>query len=747
MKRTTAVLIFFFACACVHGQTLRFQDKTTGEAIEGVFVKQRFPDKQQAKTYVTNAQGEVQLLATTSSSILLARHVSYQLLLDTLPATGIPEIYELVPLSRELKEVVVTGQFEPQSAEQSVYQLKVIDRERIRAQGATQLQDVLMNELNIRFSQDLALGSANVSMQGLSGQNIKILLDGMPITGRQGTSNEVNINHIDINSVERIELVEGPLSVVYGGDALAGVINIITKKPDQDKLSVQARLHEETVGGEYGSKEGIHHQYAGLAWQRKRWELAGNLGRNYFGGWQGAAEGREKEWHPKTQWTGNALAGYQTDRLHLWYRLDMLNETITNPGAFSGREALDKDFMTERFMHQLQAEAKPGEHLRIQSGLSYTDYERKTLSTTVNKENGDRRLALGEGLQDVTSFQGTAFRTTLSYAFSPAIAVQPGVELNHESGTGGRIKEGVQELTDYAFFLSAELKPFSWMSLRPGFRLIHNSGYEAPPWVPSLSSKLELSRRLDLRIAYGRGFRGPSLRELYFNFFDSNHAIEGNPELEAEFSHSYNASLNWQAIKREAFSLGTVIGGFYNDIDNLIGNGYKESSERITTYVNVGQYQTTGFSLNNTLHWQQLEATAAFSYIGRYNEFAEEDATLPVFNWSAEANANVRYHIRPLKTAINLYYKYTGPTPYYEVGDSEEQIHLAETGGYHWADLSLQRSFGKWVSLNGGIRNLLNVVRIEDTSLASGAHNAAGPKPIGYGRSYFLSLIVQWQQP
>ena len=50
------------------------------------------------------------------------------------------------------------------------------------------------------------------------------------MAGRQGTSNEIDINQIDINSIERIEIVEGPMSVVYGADALAGVINIITKK-------------------------------------------------------------------------------------------------------------------------------------------------------------------------------------------------------------------------------------------------------------------------------------------------------------------------------------------------------------------------------------------------------------------------------------------------------------------------------------------------------------------------------------
>jgi len=117
--------------------------------------------------------------------------------------------------AKDLEGVVVTGQYKPQSVKNSVYQVRTISKEKIQKQGATKLQDVLNNELNIRFSQDAATGGSNVTMMGLSGQNVKILLDGLPLLGRQGANNEININQIDINSIERIEIVEGPMSVVY----------------------------------------------------------------------------------------------------------------------------------------------------------------------------------------------------------------------------------------------------------------------------------------------------------------------------------------------------------------------------------------------------------------------------------------------------------------------------------------------------------------------------------------------------
>src|SRR5688572_21578125 len=89
----------------------------------------------------------------------------------------------------QLEEVVITGETEPQSVEKSVYNVRTISMERLKTQGATRLQDVLNTELNIRFSQDLALGGSSLSMMGLPGQNVKVLIDGVPLIGRQGTGN------------------------------------------------------------------------------------------------------------------------------------------------------------------------------------------------------------------------------------------------------------------------------------------------------------------------------------------------------------------------------------------------------------------------------------------------------------------------------------------------------------------------------------------------------------------------------
>ena len=87
--------------------------------------------------------------------------------------TMIASAQEDTTKAKELSEVVVTGQYKPQSAKASVYQVRTISKERIQKQGATKLQDVLSNELNIRFSQDVATGGSSYYNDGIKRSECK----------------------------------------------------------------------------------------------------------------------------------------------------------------------------------------------------------------------------------------------------------------------------------------------------------------------------------------------------------------------------------------------------------------------------------------------------------------------------------------------------------------------------------------------------------------------------------------------
>lgn len=200
----------------------------------------------------------------------------------------------------------------------------------------------------------------------------------------------------------------------------------------------------------------------------------------------------------------------------------------------------------------LQSDWQAGNRSTFSGTLSYQHYERATQTVRHDFSNGTSELTTDAGQQDVALFSSLVFRGTWQHKIHEKLSMQPGVEVLSNQGRGQRI-DGEPRITDLAAFISAEIKPVRWVNIRPGLRFIHNSVYNAPPVIPSINTKFIISDAFDLRSAYARGFRSPALRELYFTFFDSNHAIRGNENLKAELSNSFNTYLTWT---------GTAWGGY-----------------------------------------------------------------------------------------------------------------------------------------------------------------------------------------
>ncbi|MEJ0103165.1 MAG: TonB-dependent receptor [Bacteroidota bacterium] len=658
--------------------------------------------------------------------------------------------------AKQLSEVVVTGQYRPQSLKNSVYKVRVIGQERIAMRGATDIISVLNTELGIRFNTDYTLGETDIQLMGMSGQSVKILLDGVPLVDRGSTKQ--SLSQVDINSIERIELVEGPMSVIYGTDALAGVINLITKKnytKGKTAIQVTARVQEETAAKNYNafSKAGIHNESLGLSWQHKSgWSLGGNITRNDFGGWQGNAIGREQEWKPKTQYLATGNIGYRKKNLNVWYRLDYLDEDIVTKGKIeSDNKAADAKYLTYRYTHIAQSDWRISEKWSLNASASYQNYERRSRNMITDVATGQEYLN-PSATQDVSVFQTIFFRSTAQYIFSDKLSFQPGVEVKSDQSSGERI-HGKPSINDYSLFLSAEVKPWSRFNIRPGLRFSKNSVYDAPPVIPSLNLKYELAGNWMLRASYAKGFRAPALRELYFTFHDASHDIEGNPNLKAEHSNSFNASLNWQNPQQNAIRFNSSISGFYNVFENLISYATDPVNPSWTTLINIDHYKTTGGLFENSLTWKDLQVMLGVSYTGRYNSLKGDSSVdgkngLASFLWSPEVNSNILYRFKKIGLSLGVFYKYTGTMPGYELttANGQQALHKTKVDGFSLADFTASKTLGKYLTLSGGIKNLFNITRLQSTSVdTGGAHSTGGPVLQSYGRSYFLGIQLNWQ--
>jgi outer membrane receptor for ferrienterochelin and colicins len=653
--------------------------------------------------------------------------------------------------ARVLDEVVVTGQFAPQSVKNSVYRVRVIKKEQIQMRGATDVAGVLNNELGIRFNTDYTLGETDITIMGMSGQNVKVLLDGIPLVDRGGTKQ--SLSHIDINSIERIEMVEGPMSVVYGTDALAGVINIITKKNNHSPFSITAKVQEESVAGMYSpfAKEGVHNEHLGVQFNKNAWGFLAYGTRNSFDGWTGNAAYRAKEWKPKDQWLTGASMQFRKQDYSLQYRLDYLNEDIHVPGALNPNNyrAKDQDYITDRFTHQAQFDWRVSHALRLSAAASYQDYKRKTETYIKDLIENTSTPTIDAGEWDVSTFKSIFFRSTAQWTFSPKISFQPGIEIKSDRTSGQRI-EGEPVINDYSVFLSMEIRPDAFFNIRPGIRFSKNSVYSAPPLIPSVNTKFSINENLDLRLSYARGFRAPSLRELYFYFFDASHSIRGNPDLEAEYSNSFVAATTWQPAGLKKVQFSATASAFHNHFHNRIGLALGANNEY--TYVNIEEFKTMGATIENRMSYKNLTATLGLSYIGRYNMYYEnpdfKDEDLSEFTWSPELNSNIIYRFPKWKMQAGLFYKLTGASPAYQVAVDEstnqEVIYLAKTESWHLADVTLSKNIFNHLTIQAGIKNLFNVTRLQNTASGDSIHTGGGTVLTSYGRSYFIGLNYQW---
>src|SRR4029077_15588443 len=172
------------------------------------------------------------------------------------PAPAQVAAAEAIPLD----EVVVTGSKSESRAWDSTVPTQVIPEEIIRETTTIDVQNVLgeVPGLYIRRNEQFALGASTVRMQGLDANKVAILIDGRRFRG--GIDGVVDLRDIPANNIERIEIIRGPASSLYGSDAMAGVINFITKQgsaPPQGELALAGGdFHRRFVAGSQGWQVG-----------------------------------------------------------------------------------------------------------------------------------------------------------------------------------------------------------------------------------------------------------------------------------------------------------------------------------------------------------------------------------------------------------------------------------------------------------------------------------------------------------
>ncbi len=484
------------------------------------------------------------------------------------------------------EEVLITANRVPLPEESITEDYKVITREEIKKYGLTSIADLLKYVSGVFISSNGGFGQpTSVFVQGLGSEKVLVMVNGVPVYDPSTPKASANFNYIDLSNVERIEIIKGPQGALYGSEAIAGVINIITRKPKKREASLSVE------GGKYKTfKENL---YFGLP--LKEGYLAFSLTNFKTNGFS-ATNSKSSAYEPDNDGyrykTGWLSFGYEpTDWLRLKGDLKVKGASV--------------DFDANYPSYSIPKAKNTYDNLFTDLKLDATLSERFAVSATFGNNRDYRNTPYGvyDGIVRYASIQPT-------YYLFDNLFITGGVNYR-------------QEVAEFGSQASAHL--------RSGFIEVHGSygnlvatgalrrdlhSTFGGKTTYKLSLGYTLSKTLTtFKAQYGTGFRAPSLYELYAPRY-------GNRELKPENSEGYSLGISQ---KLPFLPLKVSLTYFKNRVWNLIDMPWWQG---IYTYKNYNKAITEGAEVKGS-----LRLTEGVSLYGSYTHLRAKDYNPATNSW------------------------------------------------------------------------------------------------------------------
>jgi len=738
MKYLRIIILLFFAGLEVSGQTLiRVIDINTSEPIPYAVISFQSSDKKNKSAESTNDKGELKK-NISRASIVSASFVGYISKTDTINPEPLKIIY-LRPSSLELNDVIVTGSAQPQRRDKSIYKVDVISNAQIKDRAANNLEELLSTQSSIRVEQNGTLGSS-VRMQGLSGQYVKILIDGVPVSGR--VNGNIDLNQLNLQNVDHVEIIEGPMSVIYGSDAMGGVINIITKENSKKPLELKANFYYETIGKYNADVSASFHNANNI--------FNITASRNFFQGTALAGDPiRVNTWKPSLQYNFDANYIYTTKKFKLKLSSSYFDETYvilgsprkdgtpvqTDSTLVYHAVANDAYNYTKRFVNKAEYTLNLPKNVLNLVG-SYTNYSRSLVTykndLTILKKTTDS--VDNQSLQKINSilFRGIWSNTAIDKL---EFTAGPDINLDHAIDLADF---GTKDMTDIAGFVNLKYSPISSLSIQPGVRLIYNSLFAAPI-VYSINAKFNPDNRWAFRVSYAKGFRSPTLKELYFKFTALDHLVYGNPNLKAEYSNNANAAVSYNLPLIKG-GIDFSLTGFYNQMKNKI-DYIQDPNNPLQAYLDnlpIDLYKNFGGSF--TVKYQLFREFTSETGVSLTAVSKMQDSG--GYFYSKDFTQSLTYQNKRYDFGVSVNYKYYGDFVIYNAVRMNDGTMTISSeglaGGYHSLDAQINKKlFKRKIELGVGIKNAFNNTRVNITSNSTTAGSAG---LVGYGRTFYTKL-------
>ena len=481
-----------------------------------------------------------------------------------------------------LQEVVVTGTGTQHLLKDAPVQTEVITAKMLKNYGGRSIEDILSGlTASFAFSED-DMGS-QMQLNGLGNSYILVLIDGKRIHGDVGGQNDLSL--IDPQNIEKIEIVKGASSALYGSDAIAGVVNIITKKHNEGLL-----IENSTRGGSYGDLR----QHNGLGIAIGKIKSYTNFQLQHSDGWQNTAtedprqteflieDSRNMTVNRHTNWQVSERLTYEPlKNLELYAEGSTYWKRIYRP---SGKYAA-VDVKTYDMEYRNQSLAAGGiwklnktDHLTLDVNWDRHAYYYyfTAITLTDGYDPQGKFTPYYPYFPDDEELQSDQRRTMahLKGVFSLPYnnRLSGGLEWRYDYLEAPmRVKDGVARDHTEAAYVQDEfnyaISKKMTANLTGGLRLNHN-GQFGFRLTPKVSGMLSLGSDFRLRATWSQGFKTPTPKEQnyrYVKYMNATYLYIGNEKLMPQTSNYYAISgeYNWQG-------LNLTVTGYLNHVDNMI---------------------------------------------------------------------------------------------------------------------------------------------------------------------------------
>lgn len=453
--------------------------------------------------------------------------------------------------------VVVTGTRTPRRSTQDPVGTETIGARELQSRNVRDASRALDAEPGVQIERSFR--GASIQMRGLEAKYVRVLQDGLPLVGQ--VNDVIDLRRYSMDGIERVEVVRGAASALYGSDALAGVVNFISRRP---KKEVEA-----SGFAQYGSLNG---SAAGLYAGTRRGTLGTTLSLNWFGNDSYDLTPGD----PNLSTNGDARRAGSAALRAFWTPTQTLEVLgYVRLGHFDTRGV---DLQLPRALWNRRV----GETEYAAGSTATWKLDELTRLTFLAQANAFersfwRQQRQGPGLDDQHSLE-TLVRgeAQLDRTVRPWLTLTGGAGGLDARLSSPRLANGGAGVAAGWGFVQGEASLGEVGELLVGGRLDldRNGGTHASPRVAVRFKLSPLAEGLSVRLGYGQGFRAPSLGERFLDFKNTaaNYVVHGNEALRPEISQSFQVGVEWAPPGAKVGALLPTLrcSVFRNDLVNLI---------------------------------------------------------------------------------------------------------------------------------------------------------------------------------